>query len=230
MIGVALLIASVEYWTWDKVIPIHEETARFIENIRNNPVAMSFTINSRIVEQDFLNIASFFRDSIGIGAFGFVPQSIDKQDTVIMPAYPPNGGGAYCETSFIKPCWICRCCGSVSTVCVLLYVTGDGYCIYRCDPCPAPPPDCNEPPGDYTGKPSDSEIIKVHSHNSSKESVIGNSGNNNLVEVYTVGGKLIYRGPSSDVERMLKRKGLKGLFLIREHVDGRVLNRKIFIR
>ncbi len=231
MIGVALLIASVEYSTWDKAIPIHEETARFIIRMQkriqgDNPVARGFAINSEIVGKELLELAERSKEKTGIGAFVFANFDGEPSDTVAL-TYPPNGG--YCPTQIIHECWNCTCCGSAHTVCVLLFVSGDGMCIYRCFPCPAVPPNCDELPGGIgtTGGPSCGEVLSIPQFDNQNARP---SSSATHVEVYTVGGKLIYRGPSSDVERMLKRKGLKGLFLIREHVDGRVLNRKIFIR
>ncbi len=233
MVGVILLVVGrVEYSTWDKAIPIHEETAEFIIRMqrkihRDNPVAKGFAINSEIVGQELLELANRSREKTGIGAFVFASFEGEPSDTIAL-TYPPDGG--YCPTQIIHECWNCTCCGSAHTVCVLLFVSGDGMCIYRCFPCPAEPPNCDELPGGIgsTGGPScgDKVIIKAQT-SGDVQPVIGRKS----LEIYSIDGKLIYRGSGDvDVEKILRGKNLRGLFLIREHVNGKFLTRKIFIR
>ncbi len=232
MFGVILLAGYIEYSTWDKVIPIHEETARFIIDMQSgkhsyNPLVKGFAINSEIVGRELVELAERSRERSGIGAFVFAHFSGEPNDTIALTA-PPNGG--YCPTQIIHECWNCACCGSAHTVCVLLFVSGDGMCIYRCYPCPAVPPNCDEPPGGIgtAGGPSCGEILSIKPL-AGEESRIPAA--KDYTEIYTVGGKLIYRGPADiDVEKFLRGRNLRGLFIIREHVKGRVLSRKVFIR
>ncbi len=224
-----LMVMGFIEGSWDRAMAIHNETADFIKYMVErskvrNPIATGFSINSRIVGEELLAIAQRNHEKSGIGALIFGDMSGEPVDTLVLDA--PPGEGAYCPNSIIHECWTCPCCGTANTVCVLLYVTGDGMCIYRCYPCPARPVDCYDV--GETGN-SGCEGGRIYMKKAVKQQSM-NWQEARDVEVYDESGRLVYRGRNpGNLQEFLKNRGYRGVFIVKWRSGNRELSRKILV-